>query len=162
MQDSRKRIPLAADYASALGVAAYCFASCEWNVVWCCERIKPGALQKIVEARLTAGNIADRFTALVKTFPPSTDRQNLAALAAEFTKLVKVRNGILHGKPCTAPSGKQQLSSRGILEIADLKKAADDFATCSIGLNAVLYGFLKAGSSPLRKKPASRRTSTTR
>jgi hypothetical protein len=148
MKDDRIRIPLAADYASALGVAAYCFASCEWNVVWCCERIKPGALQKIIKEKLTAGGIAKRFTDLIRNMAASKERKELEALAVEFARLVEVRNGIAHGKPCTAPSGEQRLSSTSIVEIADLERAADEFAACSISLNAVLYGFLKAPPSP--------------
>jgi hypothetical protein len=148
MKDDRNRIPLAADYASALGVAAYCFASCEWNVVWCCERIKPGSLNESIRKKLTAGGIAKRFTDLIKNMPPSKERKELEALAVEFARLVEVRNGIAHGKPCTAPSGEQRLSSASIVEIADLKRAADEFAACSISLNTVLYGFLKPSLAP--------------
>jgi hypothetical protein len=144
MKDDRKRVPLADDYALALGVAAYCFARCEWDVVWCCERIQPGALQKIVGDKLTAGGIAKRFKNLVRSMPASAGRKELEALASEFEKLVETRNAIAHGKPCTAPGGAQRLSSPAILEIADLERAADDFTTCSLGLNSMLYGFLKA------------------
>ena len=41
MKDDRLRIPVAADYAAAIGLAAYVFACLEWDAVWCCERIKP-------------------------------------------------------------------------------------------------------------------------
>ena len=81
--------------------------------------------------------------------PRSPEREELKTLAAEFLRLVVLRNGILHGKPCTAPSGEQRLSSNGIiLEIADLERAADEFAACSIELNKLLHGFLStfAGS----------------
>jgi hypothetical protein len=143
MKDDRKRTPLAADYSHALGVATYCFAVCEWNAVWCCERIRPGTLQKLIEKKKTAGGIAIFFADLVTNMPPSTERDELKALADRFKNLVEVRNGILHGKPCTAPSGEQRLSSDGtIAEIADLEQAADDFAACSISLNYKLHGFL--------------------
>jgi len=55
----------------------------------------------------------------------------MEALAGRFTQFVKVRNGILHGKPCTS-----------ILDVADLERAADDFTECSSGLNSLLHGFL--------------------
>jgi len=146
MKDDRKRVPLASEYAFALGVATYCFAVCEWNVVWCCERIKPGALQKIVGKELTAGGIATCFTNLTKDMPKSAEREELKILASRFADLVEVRNGIAHGKPCTAPSGEQRLSGRAILEIADLERAADEFTECGISLNAFLHGFLSTFS----------------
>ncbi len=148
MNDDRKRVPLASGYAFALGTVTYCFARCEWDVVWCCERIQPGALRRM--AQLRAGAIAIRFENLIKRMPSSPERQELQTLAGRFTQLVKIRNGILHGKPCTAPRGEQRLSSGAILEVADLERSADDFTECSSGLNSLLHGFLStfAGLPP--------------
>jgi len=154
MNDDRKRVPLASEYAFALGTVTYCFARCEWDVAWCCDRIQPGALRRMADEKLTAGAIAIRFANLIKRMPSSPERRELQALAGRFTQLVKIRNGILHGKPCTAPSGEQRLSSGAILEVADLERAADDFTECSSGLNSLLHGFLstfaglQAGPNP--------------
>lgn len=144
MKDDHKRVPLATDYAQALGVATYCFASCEWNVVWCCERISPGALGHIVDEELTAGRIGKKFKDLVRNMPASPERETLGELASEFLRLVEVRNAILHGKPCTAPSGEQRLSGGRIWEPQDLLDAADAFTACSIKLNQHLHGFVAA------------------
>jgi len=55
-QSTHHRIPLTPEYASALGVATYCFAVCEWNVVWCCERIGAGSVDKFAREEKTAGH----------------------------------------------------------------------------------------------------------
>ena len=62
--------------------------------------------------------------------------------AQEFSKLVPLRNSILHGKPCTGPSGKARLSTAKVFEIADLNNGADAFSACSIELNRLQHGFL--------------------
>ena len=142
MKNDRTRAVVKDDYSAALGVAAWCFAVCEWNVVWCCERIEPGALQRIVGEELTAGRIAHKFKDLVRNMPQSKEREELRTLAQGFASLVNTRNDILHGKPCTGPSGDARLYSGRVLEISDLEDAADAFANCSHGLNRLLHGFL--------------------
>ena len=142
MSGSRTRQPFKSDYAQAFGFAALCFAICEWNVVWCCEKIKPGQLNHIVAEELTAGNIAKRFINLVRNMPNCSGRTELAAAASAFAKTVATRNSILHGKPCTGPNGEARLSSSGVMEIPDIEAAADAFSDCSIEVNRLLHGFL--------------------
>jgi len=144
LQNGRRSVSLASEYASALGVATYCFAVCEWNAVYCCESIKPGEMKKIIRNAETAGAIAKRFANLVKSMPTSAERDALETVANRFGDLVKVRNSILHGKPCTAPCGDQRLFGPGFWEIADLEREADNFAQCGDLLNTWLHGFLKA------------------
>jgi hypothetical protein len=142
MTSARYRQPFSAEYADAIGRAALCFATCEWNVVWSCERLRPGQLHRIVGGELTAGRIARRFLDLTRNMPPSNERETLKSAAAEFARLVELRNAILHGKPCTGPSGDARLSSSTVLEVVDLERAADDFSECSIEVNRLLHGFL--------------------
>ena len=125
----------------ALGIATFCFAICEWNAVYCAERIRPGSLGSFIK-ELTAGKIAKKLSDLTRNMPKSVEREELIAAAQGFADLVPLRNRILHGKPCTGPSGKARLSSTKILEIADLEDAADAFSACSIELNRLLHGFL--------------------
>lgn len=142
MKNDRLRQPVKGDYTNALGQAAYCFSICEWQVVWCCERICPGSLRKTVDDELTAGKIAKRFLDLTRNMPPSVDRERLKQSASCFAHLVEDRNEILHGKPCTGPNGEARLSGMKVLEISDLEDAADAFSECSINLNDLFYGFL--------------------
>lgn len=142
MIGDRHRQPFAATYADAIGRAALCFATCEWNVVWCCERIAPGQLSRIVRDELTAGKIAKDFLNLTRNMPPSKFREELKAVASRFASLVQVRNDILHGKPCTGPSGETRLSAGKVLEMTDLEDSADDFSSCSIEVNRLLHGAL--------------------
>jgi hypothetical protein len=142
MKDDRLRSPVKTEYVQALGLAAYVFASCEWQVAWSCERIRPGSLGKITGDELTAGKIAKLFIDLCRNMPKSKERGELESIAQEFARLVSVRNDILHGKPCTAPSGEQRLSGQKIVEIPDLEDAADEFAACGIRLNDLYYKFL--------------------
>ncbi|SDT18993.1 hypothetical protein [Pseudomonas granadensis] len=143
MKGDRNRQPIKTDYTNALGQAAFCFSICEWNVVWSCEKIKPGALGKIVDEELTAGQIAKRFIDLVRNMPKSEARHELTTVALDFAGLVQARNEILHGKPCTGPNGEARLSSKKVLEIEDLENAVDSFSDCSIRVNGLLHGFLK-------------------
>ena len=142
MKNARLRQAVKPDYLHVLGQATYCFALCEWQVVWCCEKIRPGSLRKIVDEELTAGKIAKCFLDVTRNMQPSAGREVLKASAATFAALVERRNGILHGKPCTGPNGESRLSSATVLEMADLEDAADAFSQCSIDLNAQFYGFL--------------------
>lgn len=147
MKDDRLRQPVKADYAEALGRATFCFAICEWNVVWACERISPGSLRKIVADELTAGKIAKRFIDLVRNLPKSNQRQELADAAQEFNRLVEIRNSIVHGKPCTGPNGEARLSDKQVFESSDLESAADAFSACGIEMNRLLHGFLSTYAS---------------
>lgn len=142
MNNARLRQAVKPDYLHALGEATYCFALCEWQVVWCCEKIRPNSASKFVAEKLEAGKIAKRFIDLTRNMPPSKGRDELCSSAAKFALLVKLRNAIIHGKPCTGPNGEARLSSPTVLEIADLENAADEFSQCSIELNAQFYGFL--------------------
>jgi hypothetical protein len=145
-KDSRKRQAVKSDYIEALGMAVWSFASLEWQVVRCCEKIRPGSsVAKSVRARMTAGDISKHFSNLVRNMPASTEREALRELAVRFDGLVDKRNLIVHGKPCTGPTDESRLSSSaGVLEIAELEAAADDFASCSSQLNKVFYGFLSS------------------
>jgi len=143
MSDERKLVPVDPDYISALGLATYAFARCEWQVVWCSEKICPGSVTKIVSDEMTAGKIGKHFANIVRNMPKSKERDELSLLASEFLALVDERNRIIHGKPCTAPNGEQRLSGNGIIEISNLEQAADAFTVCSRKLNSLFYGFLQ-------------------
>jgi hypothetical protein len=148
MKDYRLRQPVDPDYALALGRACYCFAICEWNAVYCAERIRPGALGTFIKDEVTAGRIAKKLTDLARNLPKTTGREELVAAAKDFGRLVGLRNAIVHGKPCTGPSGAASLFTGKVFEVADLDEAADAFSACSIELNRILYGFLATGSPP--------------
>ncbi len=113
MKNDRLRQPVKDDCTNALGQAAYCFATCEWEVVWCSEKILPGSLRKIVDEELTAGKIAKLFLDLTRNMRPSENRERLKKAASTFASLVDHRNQILHGKPCTGPNGEARLSGTG-------------------------------------------------
>lgn len=143
MKNDRLRVPIDEAYVVALGRAAYVFATLEWNAVWCCERMQQNYIQRL--GRKTAGQIAGDLARLARRRPVHQDQKACLEPASEFSRLVLVRNSILHGKPGTAPSGAQRLFRDGSPWTAELiDDAADQFATCSIGLNALLYNQLKA------------------
>lgn len=143
MKGDRHRQPVKSDYYQALGHAIYCFAICEWQVVWCCEKIRNGKLNNIVKGELTAGKIAKCFKDLVRNMPKSNERDKLLKSAEKFFDLTdNYRNAIVHAKPCTGPNGEARLSGRKIFEISDLEDAADAFSECAIELNDLYYNFL--------------------
>ena len=142
MNGNRLRQPIKTDYTLALGTAIFCFAICEWNAVYCAERIRPGALRRILKDELTAGKISKKLLDLVRNMTKSMEQKELMAAAKSFAALVPLRNNILHGKPCTGPNGHARLSGHSVIEIPDLENAADAFSTCSIELSRLLHGFL--------------------
>lgn len=135
MKNDRLRSPVKSDYVTAVGLATYTFATCEWQVVWCSEKIQPGSLKKLAGADKTAGKIAKAFIDLTRNMTKSTGREELKAAAKEFARLVEIRNSIVHGKPCTGPNGDARLSAGKVLELVDIEDAADAFTACGIDLN---------------------------
>lgn len=84
----------------------------------------------------TAGQIAKDFIRLAEEHSDPIIAASLGAAAAEFKKLVSVRNDLLHANPGTAPSGQQRLFRKGIeWDIPRINAAADCFATLEITLN---------------------------
>jgi hypothetical protein len=140
MKDYRLRVSLDAAYETALGRAAFCFASLEWNVVWCCEKMKQGYINGL--DKKTAGRIAGDFRKHGLEQTPDKWRV-LSPIAAEFDRLVVVRNELFHGKPGTAPNGDQRLFHQGQEWTIDrVNEAADEFTACSIPANDALDNLL--------------------
>ena len=104
------RSPVEHDYATVLGYATFIFATFEWNVAWCGEKLEPGFLNRI--RGCTAATIGVRFQRIVesKTGLDETSRDRLLAVASRFRALVKQRNLLMHAKPCTDPKGRASLS----------------------------------------------------
>jgi hypothetical protein len=142
MKDDRLRVPIDNAYVEALGRATYVFAILEWNAVWCCERMEANWIRKL--GRKTAGMIADDLVRLASRHPNPQVRIDCFGPAHEFKRLVTLRNGMLHGKPGTAPAGEQRLFRDGNPWTPTMiDDAADEFAACGIVLNAILYNQLK-------------------
>ena len=141
MPDERLRVPVHPDYTSAIGLAVYCFASLEWNAVWCCERIEPGSIDGLEDR--TAGRVADTLVHLVKRLGASDDQLELQSAATDFRNLVATRNNLVHAKPATAHDGSEGLFRHGDQwTIDELEETADAFTRCSSRLNRALNGAL--------------------
>jgi hypothetical protein len=141
MADERLRIVIDYPYLMALGRCLFVFAQLEWNVVWCGEKIDPGFLA--AASGKMAGTIGADFEALVAGLSGNPKQARTLAAAKEFRRLVRMRNGIMHGKPCHSASGMERLTRQGQeWSIPELEAAADEFATCSIELNDLLHNVL--------------------
>lgn len=141
MKNERLRVPVHPDYASALGLAVYCFARLEWNAVWCCERIEPGSVESLADR--TAGRVADTLLHLVERLGGSAEQAALKSAAADFHFLVGTRNNLVHAKPGTAAGGEQALFRHGDQwTLSELEGVADAFTACSTRLNHALHGVL--------------------
>ena len=139
-QTAKDSVPLDSDYIQAFGRAMFIFARLEWQAVWCCEKISPGAIQPLSER--TAGHVSRTLLDSVDRAPPAA-RARLHEAANRFKELVVVRNKLAHGRPCTAPDGEQRLSFDGGIWTGDsIDHAADDFAECGAELNKLFYGAL--------------------
>lgn len=134
MKDDRLRVPIDAPYLSALGLATICFARLEWDAVWCCEKIQPGYTNTV--GAKTAGQIANDLVALAASHSDPVIVASLGAAAAEFKRLVGVRNDLVHANPGTSTGGEQRLFRRGTeWTIVMVDDAADAFTAASFPLN---------------------------
>jgi hypothetical protein len=141
MKNDRLRVPLRTEYASALGLAVYCFASLEWNAVWCCERIQAGGVEDLSDR--TAGRVADTLVHLFGTLDQSEEQVELGSSATDFRSLVGTRNNLVHAKPGTASDGEQAHFRHGDeWTLPELEAVADAFTACGLRLNHALHGFL--------------------
>lgn len=148
MTDERLLVSVRPDYASAIGLAVYCFARLEWHAIWCCERIDPGSMIELEDR--TAGQVADTLLHLVKGLGGSDEEQDLRAAAADFHALVGTRNNLVHAKPGISISGEQALYRHGDQWLlSELESVADAFARCSTRLDKALQGLLNHGEKPL-------------
>lgn len=147
MTGERLSIQVHPNYTSALGLAVYCFASLEWNAVWCCEKIQPGSIDTLEDR--TAGRVADTLVHLVKRLGSSEQQRELAGAAADFRFLVGTRNNLVYAKPGTGADGTQALFRHGDQwTLAELQGVADAFAACSARLDRALHGVLSADPDP--------------
>ena len=140
MKDDRLRVSVDSTYLAAIGMAAYCFATMEWNAVYCGEKLSPGYVNTVAEK--TAGVIARDIVGFTQLVTEQNKQARYQTATNNFAQLVKRRNDLMHATPGTFESG-QRLGRSGIpWELADINNIADDFATCSIELNELYYHVL--------------------
>ena len=145
MTGERFRIQVEEAYVAELGRAVFVFAVLEWNAVYCCDRLKPGYVTTVERKKKTAGGIAGDLLRFLRGLPGEDSRRECWEAAARFEELVDVRNALLHGKPGTANGGTQMLFHEGDeWTTEEIEAATDRFAACSIELNRLLHGVLKA------------------
>ena len=111
------RVVVDREYAELLGRAVYCFSSYEWQVACTLNKLRPGFLNEFTAAKppLTAGLLSRRFGEILKGAEalPSDQRQKLIGVQQEFARSIGLRDQLIHGHPCTAPGGQQQLNYSG-------------------------------------------------
>lgn len=49
MENDRLRVPVDTAYVAAIGLATYCFARLEWDVVYCGEELSPGYINTVAK-----------------------------------------------------------------------------------------------------------------
>jgi hypothetical protein len=145
MANERKLQPFRdeSEYLHAIGEAVAIFNILEWNAVWVCEAIDPGSISRLAEK--TAGAVATTLKKLVDGLSAGPEKTELLNAANTFSELVKVRNGLIHGRPCTdSTTQKPMLSDDEVWTVQRLNKAADDFSKCSLPLNNHAHMLLNA------------------
>lgn len=140
MENDRLRVPVDPDYAAALGLATYCFASLEWNAVSCGDKLRPGYVNLV--PRKTAGEIAKDVCAFADMIADRDKRARFRTAAEEFKRLVERRNALMHANPATV-DGRQRLVRDGFpWNPAGLEELADEFTACSLELNELHHHVL--------------------
>ena len=145
MKSDRLRVTLDVAYSEALGLAAFCWARCEWDVAWCCERLQPNYLASIEAERKTAGTMANDLLRFVRSIGDPRLRAKCMQPAIEFKRLVEERNGLMHGKPGSASNGDQRLfRNANEWTIDAVNDLSDAFTACQIQLNNLVHNDLAA------------------
>ena len=133
MKNDRLRVPVDPAYVTAIGMATYCFATLEWNAVYCGEKLSRGYVNTV--AKKTAGQIAQGVASFAQLITDPNKQIRFQVAANEFVRLVVRRNNLVHANPATV-GGEQRLVRHGTpwlpSEIDDL---ADEFIACSMELN---------------------------
>jgi hypothetical protein len=133
MKDDRLRIPVDKAYLTAIGRATYCFASMEWDAVYCGEKLNPGYVGKV--ATKTAGMIAEDIVGFAQLITDQGKQARYQTAADAFKRLVKRRNDLVHANPATVGSGQRLVRHGTPWQATEIDGLADDFAACSIELN---------------------------
>jgi hypothetical protein len=137
MAGDRHRVPLQDDYALALGRAVFIFTKLEWSAINCCERIVPNSFHALPFREKTGRKLAKKLINLAAALPPLL-RRELCIAAAEFDRLRKERNKLLHVQPGSAVDGAQRLFRDGVSwEVETIDAAADAFTVCNDRLVAL-------------------------
>ena len=130
MKDDRLNIPVEPAYTSALGLAVYAFAALEWNAIRCCEKLKAGSIDALMDR--TAGRVADTLLSLARSIPASQQHGDMEQAASDFRAFVGTRNNLLHSKPGLDQDGRQRLFRDGDQwTIREMNAVADAFEECS-------------------------------
>jgi hypothetical protein len=127
MTDDRLRVPEDDEYFRALGLAIMCFARLEWSAVWCCEKVQRGYVQTAADK--TAGEIANDLVTFAAAQENAKIALSLSVAAAEFKRLVRNRNGLVHANTGTANLREQRLFRQGKeWTLEAIHQLADEFA----------------------------------
>lgn len=138
--NDRLLVPQDPAYFQSVGLATIAFARLEWDAVWCCHRLQTDYIGTIEQQRKTAGRIGQDLEGLFARISDLALRAKVMPFAVEFREVVLDRNGLLHGKPATAPNGDQRLFRHGTEWTIDAVDAfADRCVRAGSPLNALLY-----------------------
>ena len=140
MKDDRLRVAVEGPYFTATGLAIYCFASMEWNAVYCGEKLKADYASTV--ARKTAGKIADDIKGFAGLIADQGKRARYQAAADEFKRLVDRRNDLVHANPATVGSDQRLVRHGTPWQPSEIDDLADEFMACSIELNELFHRVL--------------------
>ncbi|MFK4047350.1 hypothetical protein ACI2KH_20555 [Roseomonas mucosa] len=140
MKDDRLRVPVDPAYLMSLGQAIYCFASLEWNAVYCGEKLSPGYVYTI--AKKTAGKIANDLAGFADLIADNNKRSRYQAAVREFDRLVDRRNDLVHANPATIGCDQRLVRKGTPWQPNDIDDLADEFTVCSIELNELFHHIL--------------------
>jgi hypothetical protein len=142
--DEKYRIPVDAEFASALGRVVYNFSYLEWCVIWICAKLTDSLY--IRDAEKTAGGILSDLRSAVKTAElDSSKRARLDEFILKFESLITIRNHVLHSHPYTVAESRDQGLWRQKIRApiakspADLHEIAHRFEVAAIEANAIFH-----------------------
>lgn len=129
------KIPFNKEYSDLLGVAIYCFAYYEWNIIYIMEYLDAGFVYKYCRGKsLTSWKVEEKFEKILNN--PKTDfskvsKQEINDSIVVFKKLIVKRNALIHAHPCTDKDGSQILNyqTKFSKPLPDMKRTEEEIGS---------------------------------
>ena len=145
------RVPYDRGYTALLGAAVYLFASYEWNVIYLIQQFRPEFVNRYCRgAPMASGQVGLALQKVLEdpgVIYKNVSKAEVEACHAEFVRLLKKRNALIHAHPMTQDDGAQILNYQARLHrpwpdlkwtVVEVETAIREFDAAACSTNDLL------------------------